>query len=230
MRPQSLVAYYVAPPLSSPDRPGTSLSDQRSVARRFELNTSYEITSEYTETVSRRCPQRPALADAISHAERANALLLVVQFGLIARDLRALSLLVSSGTDFITCDFPHANKATLPLLAEVVAEESRHVSRTTKQALTKRKQHSTHGKPASVPNTRKSSQITPSNQRAAWNRASELGPRLQYLRDEGKTLRQIAEIVAAEGYVTKSGQPWTHTHIRRVLARYKNRLGPMPQD
>ncbi len=227
MDPRTLVAYFVAPRWDSSDQRELSLSAQQNAARRFEIDNSFTCIQRYTESSPSRRSRHEVLAAAISHAKRTAAVLLVVEFKRVARDPTALALLVDSGVEFAACDFPQANRASVSLLAAIVAEESRYLSQMTKTALAHRRRCLERGESASDKAAVERPRSTPSNQRAAWNQASSLGPRLLQLRSEGKTLRQIAAIVATEGYITRSGRPWTHTHVRRILTRYETRLGPL---
>jgi DNA invertase Pin-like site-specific DNA recombinase len=61
--------------------------------------------------------ERPELARALAHALRSKATLVVAKLDRLARNVAFLSALMRSGVDFACCDYPHANKLTIHIMA-----------------------------------------------------------------------------------------------------------------
>lgn len=162
-----------------------------------------------------------SLDDAIDHALRSGAILVLPNFNAISRLSKALDQLRDSGLEFVALDNPHANRSSLPLLASIVGDEARLASQKSVTAKIKRKRtrarHGTKG----IFNEKSRLKGSDKIHRRALSQAKEIGPRLRELRDQGKTLREIASIVEKEGSWPKPGVKLTHTHIRRALHRYE---------
>lgn len=194
-------------------------SDQLADVRRYAIEYSGDLIEEYRENI-RPAPNRPVLHSAIERAQQARALLVFPHFSHIARDATALSLLRESGVEFVALDNPHANQTALPLLATVVAVEADINSQRAKAVRVKRRRAgSRHGTSRSLSAEARQKGAETMKRRAS-HQAEKIGPRLRELQDEGKSLREIAATVGAEGKVTKMGKTLTHTHVRRILARY----------
>jgi len=48
---------------------------------------------------------------------------------------------------------------------------------------------------------------------------ADLAPLVAELRAEGKSLREIAELLNGDGHTIRQGRPWGHTQLARLLAR-----------
>ena len=212
-RLQNLVAYYGR---------ANYLGDHRETAERYERQSLGHIIERYWEPYSRR-GSLPALVKALDHAKRTDAHLLITSFSSMARDPLFLKLLWDSKVEFAACDNEFANKLTLPLLASLRIREAEAASQRIKQEL--------HNASHRVRNRR--SLGTPANLKlehrylggAATKRrhSTLLTEGLQALlletHAEGKSLRQIASKLNDSEHQTKSGKPWSHTSVGRVLHR-----------
>src|SRR5204862_772083 len=78
---------------------------------------------------------RPELAKALAHAKRSKAQLVVAKLDRLARNVAFTAALMDSGTDFVCCDMPHANRLTIHILAAVAEAEAKAISDRTKAAL-----------------------------------------------------------------------------------------------
>jgi DNA invertase Pin-like site-specific DNA recombinase len=211
-------------------RPGAGVpraSDQLADVRKYVVEHNGDLIQEYRENVP-PAPNRPELGRAIEHARRAEAVLVFPHFSHIARDAIALSLLWQSGVAFVAIDNQHANQTTLPLLASIVAAEADAASQKAEVVKIKRKQtraaRARRGTPRNPPSLADRRKGAATCRRRASREAEELGPRLRELRAEGRSLREIAAILGTEGQKTKTEGLLTHTHVRRILARYESLL------
>jgi DNA invertase Pin-like site-specific DNA recombinase len=230
------IAYYTV--LSGSMKGVQKLSDQQMIVGRYEREHDVTILKKYRELLPRaRHSKRPALRRALAHAKRSGAILLIPQFNPFARDIAFLSLLLESGVELRACDNPHVSKAAIPLLASVVGQTSRRISTRTKTALaTRKRQRIKLGNPGNLTTDARKKGAAAMRQRR-WDGVMLFGPRSKELRDQGKSLREIASILTAEGYpetvpsAFEEGprRPWNHTSVRRLLARYEEWQGRRAQ-
>ncbi len=75
--------------------------------------------------------------------------------------------------------------------------------------------------PPNAPANVRSTEVDANGRRVAVNVAAEAETvaRMAVLRAEGRTLREIADTLAAEGRATKRGGKWAPETIRKILAR-----------
>ena len=126
---------------------------------------------------------------------------------------------MEAGVEFVCCDNPHANRLTLHILAAVAEDEARRISERTKAALAAYKARGgTLGKPENLTLEagRKGAATTSAKVRTAY---AAIVPELQRYRAAGLSYRQIAGLLNGAGHVTRSGAPWNHAQVARVLAR-----------
>ena len=126
---------------------------------------------------------------------------------------------MESKVDFVCCDNPHANRLTLHILAAVAEDEARRISERTKDAFAAYKARGgTLGKPENLTLEagRKGAATTSAKARTAY---AAIMPDLRAWWASGLSFRQIAGLLNGAGHVTRSGVPWNHAQVRRVLAR-----------
>jgi DNA invertase Pin-like site-specific DNA recombinase len=195
-------------------------SDDRAVAERYARANDGHIVEHYREEGRTRRSTRPKLVKALQHAKDASALLIIPRLEPLARDAVFLKLLWESGVEFIACDNEHASQTTLPLLASIVTKESRRISARTKAALEKRKcRRGSLGTPQNLNHEARlrGAETTKNLYRTGLN--DQMQAQLLRLSAEGKSLRQIAAILSDQGHKTKTGRPWSHTLVKRLLDR-----------
>jgi DNA invertase Pin-like site-specific DNA recombinase len=187
-----------------------------------------KVAAAYTEIESGRNNQRARLAQAIAHAKRAGARLVIAKLDRLARDVHFTSGLMKTGVDFVACDNPNADKLTIHVLAAVAENEAEQISARTKAALTALK---ARGVKLGSHRPECADNLTPEAAAAGRKLGSErqrqnaildmadLFPRIAQMRQEGHTLAQIAEALNADGQTSRGGTAWTHTQVRRVLKR-----------
>jgi DNA invertase Pin-like site-specific DNA recombinase len=224
--PRRLVAYYRVSTRQQGDS-GLGLDGQVEAGERFAVLAGAELVNAFREVESGKRADRPELARALAFARRAGATLVIAKLDRLARNVHFLSGLMESGVEFVACDNPTANRLTVHILAAVAEDEARRISERTKAALAAYKARG--GKlGAARPECRK---LTPelaatgrragarTNRDAAAAAYADLAPLMARLRAEGKSLRQIAVALNAEGHATRQGKPWGPMQVRRALTR-----------
>lgn len=95
-----------------------------------------KLIAEFTEVESgKRHANRPQLLAALAECRKRRATLLIARLDRLARNVAFISSLMESGTDFIACDMPSANRLTIHILAAVAEHEREMISSRTKLAL-----------------------------------------------------------------------------------------------
>jgi DNA invertase Pin-like site-specific DNA recombinase len=224
---KSIIAYYRV----STDRQGKSklgLEGQESAVQQFAKSNGFKIIAAYTEVESGKRSDRTQLANALGHAKRSKARLVVAKLDRLARNVAFTSALMESGVDFVACDNPHANRLTIHILAAVAEHEARQTSERTKTALAAYKARG--GKlGASRPECRNLSQKARKKGAAAAGEAvrrkadaayADLKDRISEMRFGGATYQEIADALNDQGHTTQRGKPWSHVAVMRVCKRY----------
>src|SRR5260370_32291426 len=116
-------------------RSGLGLEAQQHDAKQLiESSNGREIKS-YTDVETGKIADRPQLREALVHARRSGATLVIAKLDRLSRNVAFLSALMDSGVPFICCDNPHAPRLTLHILAAIAEHEAKMISQRTKDAL-----------------------------------------------------------------------------------------------
>ena len=161
----------------------------------------------------------------LADCKLSRATLVIAKLDRLSRNVHFLSGLMESGVDFIACDNPHANRLTLHILAAVAEDEARRISERTKVALAAYKARGgvlgaarpgarRLGGGANPKAARRAGEASAARARDAY---AHLAPLVARWRAEGLSHRRIAARLDAAGYATRSGKPWNHTQVGRVL-------------
>jgi len=215
----------------STDRQGKSglgLEAQREAIRRHIGDM--EPLAEYREVESGRKDDRPALQEALAHARRAGAVLLVAKLDRLARSSRFLHKLMDSGVQIEFCDLPQVagptGKFLISSLAAVAELEAGLIGERTRAALAAAKARGTrlggpngaapliayvreHGNGAALRGKRQAAE----SRAEAWR-----APLVEMVAD-GLSQSGIARRLNEEGAPSISGGSWTATSVRRLLDR-----------
>jgi DNA invertase Pin-like site-specific DNA recombinase len=130
------VAYYRVS-TAKQGRSGLGLEAQQASVRSFVKDGS--ILAEYVEVESGKRDYRRELSNAIAHAQREGATLIIAKLDRLARSVAFIFALRDSGVKFLACDMPEANTLTIGLLAALAQHERELISERTKAALTAKK-------------------------------------------------------------------------------------------
>lgn len=207
-------------------RSGLGLSAQENAVREFAAQHDAKIVGSFTEVESGRDDERPELAKAIAYAKRQRATLIVAKLDRLARSVRFVSTLMESGVEFSAADMPFANRLTLHIMSAVAEDEARRISERTKAALKAYKRHGglLGGSRPECRNLTAAGRRRGAKRAAEVNRANavaayaDLAPIMRELRDQGVSLRGIADRLNEEGHTTRRGLPWNQVQVMRVLS------------
>jgi len=217
------VAYYRVS-TAKQGRSGLGLAAQRETVL-SHVGGVDNLTAEFTEVESGRKSDRPQLAAALRHCRATGAVLVVAKLDRLARDVAFLSALMNSGTDFVACDFPEANRLMLHVLAAVAEYESRCASERTAAALQAAK---ARGQRLGNPNGARALRAAGKGNTAAVQvvqaqaneRAHTLTDMVRDIQAGGViTLSGIAAELTRRGAKTPRGGQWAATGVKRLLAR-----------
>lgn len=221
-----IVAYYRV----STDRQGISglgIDAQQAAVEQYARQIDGKILAEYREAESGRKSDRPQLREALKHARRAGAVLVVAKLDRLSRNLAFLSALMESRVDFVCCDNPNANRLTLHILAAVAEDEAVRISERTKAALAAYKRRGgvlgTRDPRCTLNRTEKGKK----GQRKAADMSRQRATvadslviiRIRELRNQGLAFRSIATSLNDAGVVTRNGCNWSARQVQRVLDR-----------
>lgn len=207
-------------------RSGLGLEAQRTAVEQHVAANGYRFVGEYVEVESARrdsIDSRPQLQNAIAHAKRAGAALVIAKLDRLARSVYVTAQLHVSGVDFEVVDIPFANRFTIQILAAVAEYESKQISERTKAAMAVA---NARGRVFGTPSNLSASGRVKGSHRAAESRKrdaaeaySDLVPLVQQLRSDGMTLRGIADHLNALGHMTRRQRPWTKVQVHRLLLK-----------
>ncbi|MBR0937296.1 recombinase family protein [Bradyrhizobium jicamae] len=202
---------------------GLGLEAQKHAVTEFLNGGDWSIVGEFTEIESGKRSDRTALGKALAMCRLHGAKLVIAKLDRLSRNAAFLLNLRDSGVDFVCADMPNANKLTVGIMAMVAEDEAERISDRTRKALAaaKRRGVTLGGFRGKVPTAKHRALSAEARQRAASNRASDIGPVIAELQAAGKTsLRDIAAGLNAQGIPTSRGNgAWTAVQVARVLAR-----------
>lgn len=211
---------------------GLGLEAQEQAVREHVKRHGCKLIASYTEVETGKrdtLDNRPELRKAIAHAKRSGATLVVAKLDRLTRSVAVLSILQSSGVDFVACDNPYANRLTIQILAAVAEDEVRRISERTKSALAaykarggrlgaSRKQCRNLTHDARIRGANNAGRVVKAKADEAY---SDIADDLRNLRAGGMSLQQIADALNDDGHTTRRGKPWNPVQVRRVLHRLR---------
>ena len=206
---------------------GLGLEGQRAAVEAHAKSQGMSVAAWYTEIESGKRADRPELGNALAHARRSKATLVVAKLDRLARNVAFLSALMESKVPFVAVDNPHANKLTLHILAAVAEAEALAISQRTKDALGAYKARGgLLG--ASLPRCRNLTSAAAAKGRvesakartkAANEAYADLRSTLAEMQAKGVSLQAMATDLNGQGHTTRRGKPWNAVQIMRVLDR-----------
>jgi DNA invertase Pin-like site-specific DNA recombinase len=198
---------------------GLGIEAQRNAVETYLNGGSWTLAQEFVEVESgKRSNNRPQLAAALAACKKLKAKLVVAKLDRLARNVAFISKLMESGVEFVACDFPHANKLTIHILAAVAEHERELISSRTKAALAAAKER---GKKLGGPKQALAAKLgAAANKEAADKFAANALPVIRQVQASGvTTLRGIAGALTARGIPTPRGREWSAPQVANVLKR-----------
>lgn len=231
-KPACKLISYIRVSTQKQGRSGLGLEAQRDAVERYRQQTGCALVAEYREVETGKSADRPELAKAIAHAKRIGATLVFAKLDRLARNARFLLGLVESGADLVFCDFPQipagaAGKFMLTQMAAVAELEAGLISERTRAALAVAKArgvklggHRDNAHVLTDADRAKGGQRAAETHKAAVASAyADLMPAIVQMRNEGLSLRAIADRLNTEGHTTRTGKPWSQVQVKRLLDR-----------
>lgn len=223
-----IIAYYRVSTKQQGDS-GLGLEGQEAAVQNYARQTGATIKANYVEIESGKRADRPQLARALAHARRNKAILVVAKLDRLSRNVEFLARVMNSSVEFVACDNPAANRLTLHILAAVAEAEAKAISDRTKTALAAAKArgtllgsarpgHWSGNEEARLAGLKKARAVAAKvRQEKAVEAYTDLAPVILELKAEGRSLRDIAARLNAEGHTTRRGRPWNPVQVSRVL-------------
>ena len=202
---------------------GLGLEAQREIIQ----NHLYETTpiTEFIEVESGRKKDRPKLKEALELCRKTGSTLIVAKLDRLARNVSFLSSLLESSVEIVFCDFPQANKMVLHILSAISQYEAELTASRTKSALQAKKARGCKlGNPEhllgkhnqaiqnSIMTCKAKADNNPNNKRAV--------AMLRTLVKEEHSLKEMAEILNREGFVTSKGACFSKATVYKLIKRY----------
>ena len=202
---------------------GLGLEAQREIIQ----NHLYETTpiTEFIEVESGRKKDRPKLKEALDLCRKTGSTLIVAKLDRLARNVYFLSSLLESDVEIVFCDFPQANKMVLHILSAISQYEAELTASRTKSALQAKKARGCKlGNPEhllgkhdqaiqnSIMTCKTTADNNPNNKRAV--------AMLRTLVKEEHTLKEMADILNREGFVTSKGACFSKATVYKLIKRY----------
>ena len=170
------------------------------------------------ESGGKELVDRPVLPEAMDLCRSSNSILLVAKLSRLSRDAAfVLNLMKDSTIQFKVAAMPDADNFQLGIYALLNQQEREQVSTRTKAALAAAKARGVRlGNPKNLENwngTRK---------RAARDFADQHSNLIWSLRNKGRTLREICEVLNDAGITTAKGGVFHPVQVTRILRRSPN--------
>jgi DNA invertase Pin-like site-specific DNA recombinase len=205
------VAYYRVSTTKQGES-GLGLEAQREAVERHL--GSGDLLAEFTEVESgKRSANRPQLMAALDMCKRRKATLLIAKLDRLARNVHFISGLMESRVEFIAADMPTANKLTVHIMAAFAEHEATAISARTKAALQAAKVRGTVlGNPRWEEGLTKARLVLNPIQPAP-----AVIHMMRQHRNEGLTLRAIAEKLNSLGLRTPKGSQWYACTVSKAM-------------
>lgn len=199
---------------------GLGLEAQQASVRGFAAARGYQVLQEFTEVETGTGKKdRPQLHAALKLARERGAVLLIAKLDRLARNVKFIADLLESKVKFVAVDMPEVDNLTIHILAAVAEKEARLISTRTRDALAAAKARGqVLGKPENLTPEAQQKSVAVNRQKAVQAYQQQL-TYIRMLREQGKSLQQIADQLNQDGYRTRQGATFTKTTIQRILQR-----------
>lgn len=176
----------------------------------------FEIVGEFEDHLSGKPANRPELVKALDVVRKTGAELLVSKLDRLSRKVSFIAALIEEPKMKLrVASMPYADNFQLHIYAALAEQERGFISARTKAALAEAK-----AKGKTLGGLRdKTMQRNVAVQANARARADKVAGVVQPLRQQGATLREIAEALNASGVATARGGQWQPSQVKRVLER-----------
>lgn len=176
----------------------------------------FEVLCELVEVQTGTMDDRPKLIEALGIARESGAELLVAKLDRLSRKVSFIATLMDDPkVNIRVASMPNADKFQLHIYAALAEQEREFISIRTKAALAEAKARGTKLGGLRDKTGKRNAAI----QTQALVRAKRVAGTVQPLRQQGKTLREIAKALNSSGVPTARGGKWQASQVQRVLTR-----------
>ncbi|WP_100657478.1 recombinase family protein [Alteromonas flava] len=202
-------------------RSGLGLQAQRRDIALFTQNATSEasVIAEYTDVHSGSDSSREKLTEAILHAKKSGATLLVSKLDRLSRKVSFIaSLLEDKQLNFRVASMPNADKFQLHIYAALAEQERDFISLRTKAALAEKKMKGAKlGGLRDLTNQRNESSRVQANKFAV-----QLWPIIEPMLTSGYSLRKVADKLNQIGVRTRHGGLFHAQSVKNISIRVTN--------
>lgn len=220
--PQRLIAYYRVS-TKRQGQSGLGLEAQRSAVDDYLALSQGDLIRSFTEVESGRNKGRPELQKALEACRVHQAKLVIAKLDRLARNAAFLLSLRDAGVEFVCCDMPDANRLTVGILAMVAEDEAERISSRTRAALAAAKARGVKlgsAGPSNLKNQRAGSQAgNAAKHQKVRERVDSLAPIVRPLREQGLSLRAIADRLNEDNIPAARGGSWRAAQVKRLVDR-----------
>ena len=194
---------------------GYGVGAQRVAVAPFANN----IIAEYVEVESGKNNHRPKLAEALAHAKREGATLLIAKLDRLARNVAFIANLLEANVPITCADMPEADRTMLQMMSVFAEFEGRRISERTKAALAVAK---ARGVKLGSPNPHAGGKAAGEARRGKTAAiAGEAMPIIKTLRQSGVSFAKIATTLNDARIPSAMGGLWHSTSVRNLVNREK---------
>ena len=212
---------YTRVSTSEQGRSGLGLDAQNAAITRFALDEGFELSQVISEVGGGglAIEDRPGLTSALARARKLKCPVIVSKLDRLSRDVHFISGLMSRGVPFLVTELgADTDPFVLHLYAALSEKERRLISNRTKAALGALKAKGVKlGNPTNLAAAGEKGQSV--NRAKAEAFAAKVLPTIQKLRNQGKSLREIAAELNHIGLRTARGGSWYAGTVSGILAR-----------
>ena len=178
--------------------------------------TPYEVLEEFVEVQTGADNERPQLRAAIALAKQHQATLVVSKLDRLSRRVSHLSALMEErGLTFKVAQMPYADAFQLHIYAALAEQERQFISQRTKAAL---KEAKARGVRLGAP-VHHIEDLAAARTKKALQDAKKVAGVIVPLRESGKSIRSICEVLNASGIKTSRGASFNERLVGRMLKR-----------
>ena len=181
------------------------------------LDGDPQVIRELVEVESGASTSRPVLEEALELCRRHKASLLVQKVDRITRDLEVLARIVKDPLVTVrVASLPNADNFQIHLFGCLAAQEREFISTRTKAALAAAKERGVRlGNP-------RIAEMNSARKRTARKFADKHAKLIWSLRNKGRTLQEIADVLNESGFTTARGCQFFPAQVGTILKRTPN--------
>ena len=226
--PTSIVS-YLRVSTGKQGRSGLGLEGQREAIARFAAAEGMVVLDEFVEVETGKgsdaLDRRPKLKASLDAARLAGCLVVVAKLDRLSRDVAFIAILMAQRVPFIVSELgADADSFMLHIYAALAEKERKQIAERTRVALEAAKARGVKlggwkGGPKVDTDLGRQAQIE-----KADDFAMRVGAEAGKLRAEGKSLRDIVEVLTRRGIKTARGGDWTATAVKNILDRVTRKM------